>query len=77
MIKPDKKIVSEALNVYHRYYNCNVEDDWYTLSDRWDLNIYLSPNEVLCATIYPYSHRTGVLSHKPFPLIVDPSLEVA
>lgn len=67
------EIVSKALNIYHKWYNTNVEDDWYTIEEGWDLNIYLSGNEVLCATIYPYIPGQGVDSFNPYPLIVDPS----
>ncbi len=74
-MRPSPAVVSESLNKYHQRYNTNIEDTWFEITQEWDLNIYLSSNEVLCATLYPVENGCPV-TERPFPMIVDPSIKL-
>lgn len=69
---PPPVIINIALLEYLKHYAEHIEDSWYTLTKSWDLNIYLSENEVLCATVYPVENGSPDTS-RPYPLVVDPS----
>lgn len=48
-------------------------DLWYTVGYFWDVNVYTSPNGILCATLYPVNQDGQTQTSDPFPLVSDPS----
>lgn len=39
------------------------EDEWYSLGDDWDLNLWLGPDDTRQAAIYPVLNGSTVTAH--------------
>ena len=50
-------------------------DLWYNVSYFWDLNVFTSPNGLLCGTLYPVSKKGQTRTQHAFPIISDPSAQ--
>lgn len=50
-------------------------DLWKNVSYFWDLNIFTSPNGLICGTLYPVNEDGQTLTQHRFPIVSDPSAE--
>lgn len=71
---PPPAVIETAINLYQTQVESgSIEDEWYVIGQEWDLNIYLSANEILCATIYPVTITLSTETKRYWPVVSDPS----